>query len=121
MHPRNENKKFQKLYFDFSYYKLPKSNGCFTYFKLKSYTDHRRVDRASATKTVDSGLIPSRVTPKTKKFGVHNFPAWRSAIKGTVWSLHRDIRFAKIFKIPSRNLVILFIRAEVDLKTTLVT
>ena len=48
-----------------------------------------RVDRASATGTVDSGSIPGRVIPKTIKIGIHSFPAWRSAIKGTVWSLRR--------------------------------
>ena len=48
-----------------------------------------RVDRASATEAVDSGSIPGRVIPKTIKIGIHSFPAWRSAIKGTVWSLRR--------------------------------
>ena len=47
------------------------------------------MDRASATKTVDSGSIPGQVKPKYKKIGTHSFPVWRSAIKGTVWSLHR--------------------------------
>ena len=48
-----------------------------------------RVDRASATEAVDSGSIPGRVKPKTIKIGIHSFPAWRSAIKGIVWSLRR--------------------------------
>ena len=34
-----------------------------------------RVDRASATKAVDSGSIPGRVKPKTIKIGIHSFPA----------------------------------------------
>ena len=34
-----------------------------------------RVNRASATETVDSGSIPSRVKPKTIKIGVLGFPA----------------------------------------------
>ena len=34
-----------------------------------------RVDRASATEAVDTGLIPGRVKPKTIKIGVHSFPA----------------------------------------------
>ena len=34
-----------------------------------------RVDRASATKTVDLGSIPGRVKPKTIKIGIHSFPA----------------------------------------------
>ena len=34
-----------------------------------------RVDRASATETVDSGSIPGRVKPKTIKIGIHSFPA----------------------------------------------
>ena len=48
-----------------------------------------QVDKASPTEAVDSGLIPSRVKPKTIKIGVHSFPAWQSAIKGTVRSLRR--------------------------------
>ena len=35
------------------------------------------------------GSIPGRVKPKTLKIGIYYFLAWRSAIKGTVWSLHR--------------------------------
>ena len=34
-----------------------------------------RVDKASATETVDLGSIPSRVKPKTIKIGIHSFPA----------------------------------------------
>ena len=34
-----------------------------------------RVDRSSATETVDTGLIPSRVKLKTIKIGIYNFPA----------------------------------------------
>ena len=34
-----------------------------------------RVDRASATKAVDLGSIPSQVKPKTIKIGIHSFPA----------------------------------------------
>ena len=34
-----------------------------------------RVDRASATETVDSGSIPGWVIPKTIKIGIHSFPA----------------------------------------------
>ena len=48
-----------------------------------------RVDRASATETVDSDSIPGRVKSKTIEIGIHSFPAWRSTIKGTVWSLRR--------------------------------
>ena len=47
------------------------------------------MDRASATEAVDTGSIPGRVKPKTIKISIHSFPAWRSAIKGAVWSLHR--------------------------------
>ena len=47
-----------------------------------------RVDRVSATEAVDSSLIPTWVKPKTIKIGIHSFPAWCSAIKGTVWSLY---------------------------------
>ena len=43
-----------------------------------------RMDRASATEAVDLGSIPGWVKPKTIKIGVHSFPTWRSAIKGTV-------------------------------------
>ena len=34
-----------------------------------------RVDRASATETIDLGSIHSRVKPKTIKIGIHSFPA----------------------------------------------
>ena len=34
-----------------------------------------RVDRASATVTVDLGSIPSRVKPKNIKIGIPSFPA----------------------------------------------
>ena len=34
-----------------------------------------RVDRASATEAVNTGLIPGRVKPKTIKIGIHSFPA----------------------------------------------
>ena len=45
-----------------------------------------RVDRAFATETVDLGSIPSRVKPKLmyknlSYIYIHNFSAWRSAIK----------------------------------------
>ena len=33
------------------------------------------MDRASATDAVDSGSIPGRVKPKTRKIGIHSFPA----------------------------------------------
>ena len=48
-----------------------------------------RVDRASATEAVDSGSIPGRIKSKTIKIGIYSFPAWRSALKETVWSLRR--------------------------------
>ena len=44
-----------------------------------------RVNRASASKTVDSGSIPGRVKPKTRKIGIRSFPAGSSALKGTVF------------------------------------
>ena len=34
-----------------------------------------RVDRASATETVDLGSIPGRIKPKNIKIGIHSFPA----------------------------------------------
>ena len=39
------------------------------------FVSRGRVDRASATEAVDSGLIPGRVKPKTIKIGIHSFPA----------------------------------------------
>ena len=48
-----------------------------------------RVDKASATEAVDSGSIPGRVKTKIIKIVIHSFPAWRSALTRTVWSLHR--------------------------------
>ena len=35
-----------------------------------------RVNRASATKTVDSGSILGRVKPKTIKIGIYSFQTW---------------------------------------------
>ena len=43
-----------------------------------------RMDKESATETVDSGSIPDRVKLKTIKIVIHRFPAGRSAIKRTV-------------------------------------
>ena len=47
-----------------------------------------RVDRTPATERVEKGLISGRVKQKTIKISIHSFPAWRSALKWTVWSLH---------------------------------
>ena len=47
-----------------------------------------QLDRASITETVDMGSIPGRSKQKTVKLGIYSFSAWRSAIKGTEWSLH---------------------------------
>ena len=33
-----------------------------------------RVDKASAIEAVDSGAIPGRVKPKTRKIGIHRLP-----------------------------------------------
>ena len=41
-----------------------------------------RVDRASATETVDLGLIPGRVKPKTIKIGIHSFLLDVQQLKG---------------------------------------
>ena len=46
------------------------------------------MDRASATETVDLSFIPGQVKPKSIKIGIDSFPAWRSAINETVWSLY---------------------------------
>ena len=49
------------------------------------------MDGASAAETVDSGLIPGWVKPKTIKIGIHSycsFSVWCSVIKGTGWSFH---------------------------------
>ena len=40
-------------------------------------------------KAVDFDSIPGRVKSKITKIGVHNFLAWRLALNGAVWSLHR--------------------------------
>ena len=40
-----------------------------------------QADGASAAKTIDSGLIPDRVQPKTVKIGIHCFPSSRLATK----------------------------------------
>ena len=62
-------------------------NTLFTIHAQKPFSG--RVNKASDTETVDSGSIPARIKLKTIKIGIHSFPAWRSAIKGAVWSLHR--------------------------------
>ena len=49
----------------------------------KTVTISGRVNKASATETVDSGSIPDRGKLKTMEIGIHSFPAGRSAIKGT--------------------------------------
>ena len=46
-----------------------------TMFKFILQPISGRVDRASATETVDTGSIPGRVKPKTIKIGIHSFPA----------------------------------------------
>ena len=55
---------------------------------FQSFLVSDRMDRASAAETVNSGLIPGQVKPKTIKNDSYSFPAWRSVIKWTVWSLH---------------------------------
>ena len=40
-----------------------------------------RLDRASATGTLDSGSIPGRVKPKTIKIGIYSVYAVRSTLK----------------------------------------
>ena len=54
---------------------------------LSSQPISGRVDRASASETVDLGSIPGQIKPKTIKIGIHSCPAWCSAIKETAWSL----------------------------------
>ena len=41
---------------------------------ISSLSISGRVDRASATETVDSGLITRLVKPKTIKIDIHGFP-----------------------------------------------
>ena len=41
------------------------------------------MNKASAIKMVDSGLIPGLVKPKTVKIGINSFPAGNTAIKVT--------------------------------------
>ena len=41
----------------------------------------------SATAAVDSRSITGQVEPNTIKIDIYSLSAWRSAIKGTVWSL----------------------------------
>ena len=71
---------------------LPCSLGTVRYvnlFMIRRMYNSGRVDRASATETVDLDSIPGRVKPKSVKISIHSFPAWRSAIEGTVLNLHR--------------------------------
>ena len=67
---------------------------------MKGEPNSDRVDRASATETVDSGSIPGRMKPKTIKIGIHSFPARRPAIRDSVkpplcvvprWQLDRKV------------------------------
>ena len=55
--------------------------------------DHRRdgvVVRASASQSVDLGFIPLVESyQKTLKNGIHSFPAWRSAHKGSTIKRHK--------------------------------
>ena len=47
------------------------------------------MDTASATEVVDLDSIPDRAKPNTIKIGIYrSFYAWRSALKGTLWSHH---------------------------------
>ena len=41
----------------------------------KIIIDRGRVDRASATETVDCSSIPGRAKPNTIKIGIHSYPA----------------------------------------------
>ena len=43
----------------------------------------------SCSEAVDAGSIPGPVKPKTIKICIHNFPAWRSALKTTEWNIYR--------------------------------
>ena len=58
--------------------------GCLYIDKLVFLPISGRVDRASATKTVDLGLIPSQVKQKTKKIGVYSFSICLSVLLRTV-------------------------------------
>ena len=58
---------------------------CFEVMLLfQTITYYGRVDRASATETVDSASIHGRVTTNTIKIDVHSFTARRLATEGTV-------------------------------------
>ena len=48
-----------------------------------------RVDRVPASEAIDFDFIPNWIKPKTIKIDIHGFLAGCSAIKETVWSLHR--------------------------------
>ena len=50
-----------------------------------------RVDKASATKTIDLGSIRGRIKPKTKKIHIYSFLAWRSTWNGTAQSLVQSV------------------------------
>ena len=43
---------------------------------------------ATLAETVDSWFIPGRVKPKAIKIGIRCFPAWLTARKETLWSIH---------------------------------
>ena len=51
----------------------------YKYHQLKSTPvlepNSGRMDRSPATETIDAGSSPVRVKPKTRKIGIHSFPA----------------------------------------------
>ena len=51
------------------------SHCCMTEWNSLPNSINRRVDRASATETVDSGSISGRVKPNTIKIGIYSFAA----------------------------------------------
>ena len=56
-------------------YHLAKTSWMQDFFSGDTEPISGRVDRASATETVDLGSIPGRVKPKSTKIGIHSFPA----------------------------------------------
>ena len=51
---------------------------------LRKWSMSGRMERTSATETVDSGSITHCFKPKTIKIAIFSFPARRSAVKETV-------------------------------------
>ena len=97
---REQMRSWQETQFTNNYYGARKTLFVFWYF-LSSFSSisiivstnwsyfSGRLNIASATEAIGLVSILGRVKLNPIKIDIHSFPAWRSPIKETVWSLHR--------------------------------